>query len=433
MSSAKPYMTSQDIIDSVKRKIMFPISSVTFSELDILSFCNEEMFLSQVPSILQYHQEYFVYNIKVPLLSNVNRYPIPDRAIGMKLRELFWTDAQGNYFEMTRIQSEDKAFFQRNIGANQAIHKFYMEGNDVVLTPLVIGNPTGFLNFFIYLRPNQLVLNNRASTVTNFIKDLTIDNAHIVAGDTLTITNFDISGNPTVFILTAIASGSPTPSQFVIGGTSIITAGNLAAAISASTAVVSATNGIPTSAIVSINYTTLNTTFVASNILGIIVSTSQGVQFDNVNTTWLNPVTGITEPLYVNLELVDFLQTNPGHRIRAFDKQIPLNGISGNVIMFNAGDVPSDLVIGDYICLANECIIPLLPPDVHNGLAERTCARILAALGDQAGLAISQQKIAEIDTKQGNILDNRVEGSPLKITARKSLLRYGKSGVGRRF
>ena len=395
------------------------------------------MQISQVPSVMQFHQEYFVYNVVVPIRPGVGRYPIPDRAIGMKLRELFYGDTNGNLFEMTRIQSEDKAHFQQNGGSNNAIHKFYIEGNDIVLAPLPVGFNGGSLNFYIYLRPNQLVTVDRAATAQSFVKSITIDNSNLNVGDKFSITSYDTSGAATVTSYTAV-SGSPVGNQFQIGVDSITTATNLSNILALSSNLISASNGTPSTTIVTINYGTLSTTFSSLNssnqpTLGINVGATQGIQFDNVASTWLNPVTNVYEPLFANTKLIDFLQTNSGHRIKAYDKQIPVNGISGNVIMFNAVDVPKDLLIGDYICLANECIIPFLPPDLHNGLAERACARILAALGDQAGLAMSQQKIQEIDSKQGNLLDNRVEGSPLKVRAGKSLLRFGKANSNRRF
>ncbi len=109
--STTPWYTSDKLIEAVKRKIAFPINQNTFTEDDILAFANEEMFIAQVPAVMQYHEEYFVYRVQVPLVTNISRYSIPDRAIGMKLRDLFWSDASGNYFEMTRISSGDKAFF----------------------------------------------------------------------------------------------------------------------------------------------------------------------------------------------------------------------------------------------------------------------------------------------------------------------------------
>lgn len=435
--SAKPYYTSSDLIAAVKRKIFLPISQATLTELDVLSFLNEEMFISQVPSVLQFHQEYFVFPVVVPLRPNVLRYPVPNRAIGMRLRDIFWQDQNGNLFELTRIQSEDKAFYQRNDGANQAIHKYYMESNDIVLTPPNLSSPTGSLVFYIFIRPNQLVYNNRAATVTAFSKTLTVDNSNINVGDALTISIFGDSGAATRYVLTA-TSGTPSANQFLIGADSIATATNLSLAILGLGILENSSNGTPSTNTVTITYDELNTTFTTVNAnnqttLGIIVESQQGIVFDNVPTTWLNPVTNISEPLFANGLLVDFLQTNPGHKIKAYDKLIPSNGISSNTINFAQQDVPIDFEIGDYICLQNECIIPFLPPDLHNGLAERACARILAALGDQTGLAMSNAKIQEIDSKQGNLLDNRVDGDPLKVTARKSLLRFGKVSTIRRF
>lgn len=430
MAAATPYLTSDDLVNAVKRKISMPTSQSLFTTLDILAFANEEMQISQVPSVLQYHQEYYVYNVFAPLLTNTNNYPIPDRAVAMRLRDLFYVDESGNKHEMTRIQTEDQAYFSRNAGTNQNLHKFYLEGNDVVLAPHLISNPTGQLRFGIFIRPNQLVTNDRAATITAFAKTITIDNTQIAVGDTLTITNFNASGVASYYTLTVV-SGITGPNQFVIGATSVDTATNLSNAILASGAATNVSNGTPSTAVVTVIYNNLTTTFESLNSvnqpsLSLVVQVGQGVQFSAIASTWQNPVTLITEPLFENNVLVDFLQTKAGHKIKAYDILIPANGITGLIINFSEGDVPKDLIIGDYICLANECIIPFLPPDLHNGLAERAAARILAALGDQIGLQMSTQKIADIDARQGNLLDNRVDGAPLKVTGRKSLMRFGK-------
>lgn len=396
-----PWMTSTDIIESIKRKISFPISQNTFTEADILRFANEEMMISQVPSVMEFHEEYFVTYSDTTLEQNVNRYPIPDRAIGMKLRDIFYVDQSGNLFEMTRVSSEDRAFYQRNIAANEQIYKFYMEGNDVVLANTLITSPTGSLRFVFFLRPNQLVPNDRAAIITNFVETITVVNASVVAGGTVTI-----DGQ----VFTAV-SGSPSTNEFQIGGSSIITATNLKTAINTN-GIVSADNGSPSTDTITLLYSDLSLEFTTSNTAAFIIPDSQGIQFDQVPSN-------ITET-----SLVDFLQTKPGHRTKAYDVVVPSNSISGMVIDFDAADVPSTLIVGDYICSANECIIPQIPPDLHNGLAERACARILAALGDQAGLQMSMAKIQEIEHRQGNLLDDRVEGAPQKIVARHSILRY---------
>ena len=415
-----PWMTSNDLIEAVKRKIAFPISQNTFSEEDILRFANEEMFISQVPSVLQYHEEYFVYRVQTPLVSNISRYPIPDRAIGMRLRDLMWSDSSGNYFEMTRINADDKAFFQRNIGANQAIHKFYIENNDVVLTPSVVGSPTGSLNFFIFIRPNQLVKNDRARYIQSFSQDITvINNSAFVAGDKITITIGTQTTEPTPYNIT-----------ISVGGTASATAASIATAITA--AGISGVSASSNNEVITCTFDDITTSFVALNTAALTISSQIGFTVDS-------DVSG----LMTAGSKVDFLQTKPGHKTYAFD--IKTQSASGTTIKVKRSDLLTDMatgfgfepqiskiLVGDYICVAGESIIPQLPPDLHNMLAEKTSARILASLGDQAGLAMANDKIKEMEYRQGSLLDDRTDGAPQKITARHSILRYSKMGVRKR-
>lgn len=420
---ANPWKTSNDIIESVKRKISFPISQNTFSEEDILAFCNEEMFISQVPSVLEFHEEYFTDVYLVPLLSNLTIYEMPDRSIGMRLRDLYWTDASNNLFEMTRINEEDAAFFQRNIGANQAIEKYFLQGNSVVLTPSVGDNPTGSLYFRYFLRPNQLVKNDRAAIVQSFSQTLEVsDNTLISVGDVITVlgTNF-----------TAV-SGSPTSTDFLIGATATLTASNIVTAINTNGELGTASS---VGAVVSLNFDELPP---LSQIINSIMYSPLVNPFTTTNTV---DAFDIPDTLMINFDavpanitvdsLVDFLQTAVGHKIRDYD--ITVQDISSSTMFFTVTDVPPDLIVGDYVCSQNECIIPGIPTDLHNGLAERTANRMLASLGDAQGLAMSDAKIAQIDKSQGNLLDQRVEGHPKKIHNRNSLLTYGKMGIIRRF
>ena len=408
MARKTPYMTANDLIAAVKRKAFIPTSQNALNTDDILSFLNEEMIISQVPSVLQYHEEFFVHMEQVTLVASQSRYPIPNRAIGMKLRDLFYEDSTGNIFEMTRVTSEDKAMYQQSYSVGQSPVKYYIEGNDIVLVPSLSSSPSGYLNFYIYLRPNQLVPDERACICTYFSKKITA--ASVVAGDTFTI-------NDVVF--TAVASGAGDD-EFDVGGTDTITATNMVTAINANAACGTASSAL---GVVTVLYTERSWEFESSTAVRLAVQSTLGVKFDQVPTTYLDTDTGLTETLYAVGELVDFLQTKAGHSIRGYDVEIPTGGIVGTTINFVAADVPTTFIVGDYICLSNECIIPQLPPDLHGGLAERACARILAAIGDQAGSQASMLKIQEIDSRQGSLIDSRVDGSPLKITGRRSILR----------
>lgn len=408
--AAKPWYTSQDLIDSVKRKIAIPINQRTFSEEDILAFANEETMISQVPDILTYHEEYFVYSHDIPLVPNQTRYPIPERAIGQKLRDIFYLDSNGNLYEMTRVNADDKAYWQRDSALSNISQKYFLEGNDIVLAPKSISSPTGSLRLTYFLRPNQLVLNSRAAISKYFFTNVTVDNSSIVAGDTLTI------GSK---IFTAVA-GSPGALEFQVGADSIATASNLVTSILTDNTYI-ANNGSPSSAIVQIKYLTLSTDIESSNSNGMNVSSSVGIQFtDNLPD---NIVDGVN---------IDFLQTKPGHRTYSFGVELPIGSVSTDSILFSAGVIPSNFIIGDYICQEYECIIPQIPSDLHNGLAERVCARILSAQGDMQGLQMNAQNMQSIKVAEGALLDDRVDGSTQKVNQRKTLLSYLRMGIRRR-
>jgi hypothetical protein len=446
--STTPWYTSDKLIEAVKRKILFPISQNTFTEDDILAFANEEMFIAQVPAVMQYHEEYFVYRVQVPLVTNISRYSIPDRAIGMKLRDLFWSDQSGNYFEMTRISSGDKAFFQRNIGANQAIHKFYMENNDILLTPSVVGDPSGKLNFFIFLRPNQLVRDSRARPFTAFTQDIVLS-SNPIAGDKFVISLNNQSNSPTVYTFEAGV-------DFAIGATIEDTTSNLTTAINAASII--NTNAIRVEVNPPLDNSLRKIVISYKDITASFTSLPEELPLPLVATDAFSIESLIgfkTQENYTDLfgvgDLVDFLQTKPGHRTYAYDITVKAVGsrLEGTTSVpyfkvtktdlytyysngFNFQPAIANIQIGDYVCVANECIIPQIPPDLHNSLAERTAARILAAIGDTEGLQAANAKLQEIEVRQGSLLDDRSEGTPQKITARHSLLRYGKMGTRKR-
>jgi len=403
----RPWMTSDDLIASVKRKIALPINQRTFSEEDILAFANEEVMISQVPDIMMYHEEYFVYSEDILLVANQERYPIPERAIGQKLRDVFYKDESGNLFEMVRVNPDDKSYFQSSVGNINQAGRYYLEGNDLVLTPLNVASPTGWLRFSYFLRPNQLVPNDEAAISESFFKNITMVNASLVVGDTIEIG---------ALTFTAVASGAAAL-EFDIGATSALSAANLASAINTDNTYVANA----ASAIVAVDYDELDLEF-TSDSAGMSVSSQVGVRF----------TAALPEDI-IDGSIIDFLQTKPGHKLLDMDIELGDNSVSNDEILFDSGVIPSTFIIGDYVCLQYECIIPQIPPDLHNGLAERVCARILSAQGDMQGFQLSAAKIGDIKRAEGVLTENRVDGSPQKITQRKGMLNYQRQGTRRRF
>lgn len=158
-------LTTNQLLESIKRRGFLPNAQNTLTDDDLIGFINEELYDSIVPMIMLVKEEYFAYMTDISFVSEQDKYLIPYRAIGQKIRDIKYKDTQGNLFQMTRIQLEDRHYFQ---GANQNRYKcFYFEGNEIVVFPGVGTNPTGSLNVIYYLRPNSIVKENRVGVITN--------------------------------------------------------------------------------------------------------------------------------------------------------------------------------------------------------------------------------------------------------------------------
>lgn len=398
----KPYLTSRDLIDTIKLNSAFPLAQVTYSEEDLLKFANHELFLAQVPSVLQYHEDYFSFRESIPLKVGKSRYDIPYRAIGQKVYDVYYNDpsAGGHLRKLNRIDSADKAFFQFNNNGYITPAHYYFEANQVVLTTEIGEGIQGDLIFVYYLRPNNLVLDERAAICIGFSKELTISDASIVSGDKITLGS------------TELIAGT----DFTFGVSDNATASSITNAI----------NGLEdftatvTGNLITISYLVLGTQILVSNPAGFILDSMQGIEFDNVPDNIKNNT------------LIDFLKRKGGHRTYKIDVRLGRNVVAQTIIKFKPSDIPEDFEVDDYICSQFECIIPQIPSDLHSLLAERTVARILEAQGDLMGLQTVNAKINSLEGGQATLVQNRAEGSPRKVFNRNSLLRFGKGVNGNR-
>lgn len=316
------YLSSNGIIASAKRRAMIPQDQSTFTAEDFLAFANEEMKIALIPHIMGHHEDFFLYNIDVPLEANVSGYEIPYRSIGNKLRDVAYVDSNGNIAEMTRIFVEDLPDFQRNqTNSTSQLRTFYISNNEVVLVPSIGSTVSGSLRFIFYMRPNDLVTEDKVGIIQS------------------------INTSTGELVLDQI------PEEFSIS------------------------------------------------------------------------------------QLYDLIQVKSPHRIRKYDLTVSSINTSTKTITFDPDDLPTNLELGDHVNLACETILPQIPTDLHVVLAHRVAARCLEAMGDVQGLEIANQKLAEMENRTGNLIDNRVEGAPTKIVNRHSILRSGISGkkVRRRF
>lgn len=450
---AKP-MNTDTLIASVKRRAMIPTSQSLFTDNDFIAFANEELDIGILPHILQYHEDYLMQIDYIPVTPQQSYYQIPSRASGNKLRMVNYTDPSGNVFEMTRVLIEDIPYYQNgSFGiSNQGIRAFFVENDEVVMLPIDRHNLSGWLQFSYYLRPNELVATNQAATVTGFNlltglvnvssipsnlssaipmdivqtkapnKRLLLDSTPIIGTN-----SFKFGVSPIINITCTPAAQIPTGGYFSLIGNS---------------------QGLPY--IYNPQQDDLqNNPFLNLNIVVWYDKTGSDSQPINTAGTQFLRVdisAAVTTADVVNATIaainggsLPYFSASPtpttGGQLQILTT---LTGIYGSVAIAPNTPftqvtinnpitvIPDEIVIGDTVVAADTTIYPNVPTELHSMLAQRVACRCLEALGDQQGLAAANAKLAEMELKTGSLIDNRIEGAPLKVVNRHGFLRQSR-------
>ena len=163
----KTGMTVSEIIKSIKSRMMLPEANSTFSDDDLIAFMNEEMLIGLVPSILQMKDDYLTAKAIVNINSPQIKYPLPERALGNKLRDVAYSSDGINEYEMSQINSDEKYSGVGMTTNTGYMRQFYMQGDSIVLYPDINSTVQGFLYFYYYMRPNTLVKDAAVATISN--------------------------------------------------------------------------------------------------------------------------------------------------------------------------------------------------------------------------------------------------------------------------
>lgn len=88
---------------------------------------------------------------------------------------------------------------------------------------------------------------------------------------------------------------------------------------------------------------------------------------------------------------VDFVSSKSGSAVLAYSKTV--TNKSGTTLTFAAGDIPSDLAVGDYVCVAEQSPVPtFVPEECHPLLASMVACTVLEAIGDMEALGAARKR-----------------------------------------
>jgi hypothetical protein len=396
-------LTSNDLVERTRLRGMLPTNDVTYSDDNLLNLLNEEMDTYGVEQLLTLHENYLVYYEDQAIDPNKKDYVIPYRAIVDKLKEVELVDSSGNIYECSQIELSQAPDFQSIFNLKKT-NVFYLKNNYVTFQNGFPVN-TGFLRFYFYLRPNKLVKNSRGAVISAINR----------ATGVITVSNFpDEFSSTSYFDFIAKRSPNKIYNYDIQAGAVNSGSKTLSFPVSKNASSINFTTGIFT--VSSNNYYTG-----MSCVLSTTGAIPTGLSSGTVNP--LLPIS-VQGTVYYVIKIdnntfklaASYDDSQSGTSVSFSD-----NGSGTLTISPTVTHIHSELIIGDYICLAEETIVPQLPVELHPILAQRVASLCLDAL--EGGPEAIKKRVKDMENSTNRILEHRAEDAPKKITQRKGILR----------
>lgn len=143
-----------------------------------------------------------------------------------------------------------------------------------------------------------------------------------------------------------------------------------------------------------------------------LVETSSCAQVTVIDTSANTIEVSSAPSTFANGSLVDFVQNlNPYDLL---DMDVAISNISGTTLTF--ASIPNGLTVGDWICVATESPVPMVPDEMHPILVQ---SALLVCLSSKKDKIYEQEKEMLIEMRQAaiNMLEPRVENSSAKMRA----------------
>jgi hypothetical protein len=103
----------------------------------------------------------------------------------------------------------------------------------------------------------------------------------------------------------------------------------------------------------------------------------------------------------------DFVRAKAG--FDTLSTNLTASAVGATTMTFTAADLPSELAVGDYVCLADQTPIPQIPVEWFGYLGLLTAIQVLEDLGDTDAAAVAQKKLARIEKNCLSLVQPRIE------------------------
>lgn len=187
--------TMTEMVESLKKRGLIPVSSKTFDNEALIRFMSEELQNYISPLIMEVRENYFVEKYDQTLVADQSRYEINPRAIGTKLKSMFWLDSNGNPRQKVFQTNIDEIININWSDSGATPQYFYFIDNYVELLPTPKAGVQGSIRQYYFQRRNRLIDTSEAGRITQIVGDNITINA-VPSGFSDSVTYDLIKGIP---------------------------------------------------------------------------------------------------------------------------------------------------------------------------------------------------------------------------------------------
>ena len=141
-----------------------------------------------------------------------------------------------------------------------------------------------------------------------------------------------------------------------------------------------------------------------------LVLTTACAQVNAIDTGTNTVEVAATPDTFITGIKLDFVQNKNPYDLLGMDYE--LAGVSGTTLNF--ASLPDGLEIGDWICLATESPVPMIPDELHPVLLQSALCKTLSSKKDKQ-FKDEKETLTEIKTNAINLLDPRVKDNSAKM------------------
>jgi len=145
----------------------------------------------------------------------------------------------------------------------------------------------------------------------------------------------------------------------------------------------------------------------------LVLPTSCG-QVESINSVASSIVVTSAPATFINGVAIDMVQSKNPYDLLSMDQAI--STVAGTTLTF--ASLPTDLAIGDWICIANEAPVLMAPEELHTVLVQEGLVMSLSSKKDK-GYDDEKKTLMELKETVINMLDPRVNNSSVKMRSGK--------------